>query len=139
MTAIALELVLPWPAPPLRQNDRGHWAKHAGLKKAVRRFCWANTKTWIHDQPEQAYALRRAAANGDLVAETVWTVTDNRRRDAENIAPTGKAALDGICEALGIDDTHTVIHRTQQRIQRGPQQAVAIRLLVEAPADRTAP
>jgi len=48
---------------------------------------------------------RKAGANGDLI-EFAYHPPDNRRRDAQNMPHMLKAAIDGMSDAMGRDDSN---------------------------------
>lgn len=96
-----LSIVMPWPNPALSPNSRQHFQYVAKLKKAARL---------------QAFALAREAGAHKLQFPRgerlmVWIVgyaQDRRRRDADNLLSSMKGALDGLADALGIDDRRFV-------------------------------
>ena len=96
------ELILPWPDRALHPNSRGHWSKRAKAAKSARdggallalQAGWHQAKlpegrlhVWIDGYP-----------------------TDKRRRDADGLLSSLKPWLDGIADALGIDDRRFVPH-----------------------------
>lgn len=93
----AVSVVLPWPDKALSQNSRVHWSRRARATKAARAYtgwaiieasCWTSKPKW-----------RRAA-----VALT-FCPPDKRRRDLQNCIGSAKALVDGIADAIGIDDS----------------------------------
>ncbi|MGW5647535.1 hypothetical protein [Saccharopolyspora sp. NPDC003762] len=85
-------LALPFERPPLTANQRLHWRTRADLTRMVRKT---------------AATLARAAkvpALGRCAVRLVWTVTDRRRRDADNLVPTLKACADGLVDAGVVAD-----------------------------------
>ncbi len=84
-----------WPSRGLWQNARPHWAQRA---KAAR----------IARQEACGEALLRGAAKikGHAAYRVVVTFfpPDNRKRDPHNFPATAKAYLDGLADALGVDD-----------------------------------
>lgn len=84
-----------WPARPLWQNVHCHWAQKARAVSAAR-------------AEAHAEALLRGTAN--IRGADAYTVRcdfyppDRRKRDFQNMPATVKAHLDGIAEALGVDD-----------------------------------
>jgi crossover junction endodeoxyribonuclease RusA len=71
----------------LTSNQRLHWAKKAKATKAIRDAAIVMTK-YTKVRPMQRATL-----------EVVVTWPDKRRRDAENIQPSAKAAIDGCVDA----------------------------------------
>lgn len=86
-------LWLPYATPPLTANQRMHWAAKARLTADIRRA---------------AMLLARAAKlprSVDHVTVALhYTPRDRRRRDADNLVPTLKAACDGLVDAGLVDD-----------------------------------
>jgi Holliday junction resolvase RusA-like endonuclease len=89
---------LPFPAPELNPNRcKGkHWASTAALRKSAR---------------EAATLLTRQASRGvtfpmghEVSLKVVFVQPDRRRRDRDNLLAAIKQNLDGVAEALGIDD-----------------------------------
>jgi crossover junction endodeoxyribonuclease RusA len=91
---------LDWPAPGLSPNARLHWSRKSRLIKSARKAAWAS----VLEARGRANALR-----GERLHLT-WTFCppDRRRRDADNIIASLKAAADGISDALGFDDSKFV-------------------------------
>jgi hypothetical protein len=78
----------------LTSNTKAHWATKARHTKVIRDMAWIMAK-------HQRVQLMPAAT---LEVVTKWP--DHRVRDAENIAPTSKAAIDGCVDAgLLTDDS----------------------------------
>jgi len=98
-------LWLPWRRPPLTFNQRTHHMVQYRLKQQVK----------------QAVVLLARSQQiphlSAITAELVWLKGDNRRADADNIAPTLKPALDGLVAAgvLDDDDSDHVL-RTSTRV-----------------------
>ena len=89
---------LPFPDPRLFPNRKN--GKH-----------WSATKTVKDMQHNQAYIITKQAANGlvlrdgDIPLSLLFLTPDNRKRDADNMLAASKALLDGMAQALGIDDS----------------------------------
>lgn len=97
-TTLTMSLDLPWPGPDLSPNRRHHWATVARAKKSYRARC---------------AAIARQAGVGCLPpGQTRLTVCltffppDRRPRDLDNMLASMKAGLDGLSDAIGIDDRH---------------------------------
>lgn len=87
-------LVLPWPPKELSPNARVHWAQRARRAKAYRRACYWLAKAHGH----------RPAADGRLCVVVEFVPPDRRARDRDNMLASIKAGLDGVAEALGVND-----------------------------------
>lgn len=86
-------LSLPWPDKSLHPNARVHWAKRAKATKIARiEAAWATKAAYLRVDP-------------GLVPMTItFFPPDNRRRDRDGMISAIKAQLDGIADALGVDD-----------------------------------
>ena len=101
--------------PPLSMNDRMHWAQKAKVAKTLREVSCALTRQ------------ERIAVTAPIVIDLVWIVTDNRRRDADNPAATRKHVVDGVCDALGVDDDWRVVSGGV-RIEKGSEAGVWVEI-----------
>lgn len=97
---------LSFPAPELMQNRReGHHWRYAHEAKVAQRqeaYLLARqviTQSGFETQPNARYRV-----------EMVFCPPDNRRRDVSNLHAAMKAALDGIAEAMEIDDSAFTEH-----------------------------
>lgn len=131
MTAATASLILPWPAKELSPNARVH---HHAKSKAVKAY------------REGAYWLTRARDLSVPDSEEVFLLIDfyppdKRRRDLDNMLSAFKAGLDGIADALEVNDHRfsLVIRRRAPRkggeiVVRmfGPQAEVNASLMLEA-------
>lgn len=96
------EIFLPWPDKRLSPNARYHWAQVARAKKAAKRT---------------AHHLVLEAGIGKINATAVnvklsFYPPSKRHYDADNLIASHKAALDGISDAIGIDDSKFIISAT---------------------------
>ena len=94
------QIELPWPSRLLWSNVRSHWRKKAAAK--------AKSK---HDACVVALAagLRKGTMQPPVYLRFEFHPPDNRRRDLHNMPETQKAAIDGIQDALGIDDSRFIV------------------------------
>jgi hypothetical protein len=88
-------ITLPWPAQPLWPNRHQHWAKVHACRKAQ--------KKWAARACEEAGVMSTSAAKVRL--EISAYPPDRRRFDNDNLVASLKAAIDGIAEFLGVDDS----------------------------------
>ena len=87
-------VILPWPPKELSPNATLHWAKKAKYKKAYRHTCWALTLE----------AKLTADGLGKIPILITFYPPDKRHRDADNMVASIKAGLDGVADALKIND-----------------------------------
>lgn len=88
------EIRLPWPPTVLSPNSRDHWSRLARAKKIYREACWAATL-------EQKAAVRPDAR---LRTELLFYRPTRREMDHDNLLARMKAGLDGVADALRIND-----------------------------------
>lgn len=106
-------IVLPWPHKDLSPNARVHRMAKAKVAKEYRAACrWLAASERIDDMAAQ------------LHLSITFCPPDARHRDLDNMLAAIKAGLDGIADAIGVDDRHwsLSIHRGEQT----PGGAVAI-------------
>lgn len=94
--AAVLRVKLPWPGPDLSPNARAHWRKAAAAKKRYRAIC-------------ALIARQQGAVVGCMLAERLrvcmtFVPPDRRRRDLDNLIAAMKSGLDGLADAMGVDD-----------------------------------
>lgn len=103
---MALELTLPWPPSKLSPNARHHWAEVMRAKKAYRTACYV-----VASQPTMSFqgvpvvgqlALAMPRTRISLAVE--FQPPDRRRYDRDNLVARLKAGIDGVAQALGVDD-----------------------------------
>lgn len=89
------QIFLPWPSSKLSPNSRQHWASLARAKREYRHDCfWAARK----------HGAEHSSAESLTVKITIHP-PDARRRDTDNILASLKSGLDGVADAIGIDDS----------------------------------
>lgn len=85
---------LPWPPKELSPNSRAHWRKVHKAKKVMR--------TSAHILALEA--KMRAPAEGDIVIQLTMHPPVRRGHDRDNSLARCKALLDGIADALRVND-----------------------------------
>jgi len=94
-----MTVTLPWPPRELFPNSRVHWGARARAAKAYRHACWALAKEAGIVAPDS----ERIHLFVDFVPP------DRRRRDVDNCVAAMKSGLDGLADALGVDDSRFVL------------------------------
>jgi len=93
---LSFSVTLPWPSKSLSPNARLHWASKAKATKSAREAAfWL---TW-----EAIGGRRPGWARAKLEIE--FCPPDARRRDIQNFIGSLKAPVDGIADALGVNDS----------------------------------
>ncbi len=90
------EVWLPWPDKALSPNSRVHWAVKAAAVKEYRELGYALAL--------QA-GMRRDWPEGPLWVWATGFPADRRRRDSDNLFASMKGCVDGIAQAMGVDDS----------------------------------
>ncbi len=93
-----IAISLAWPPSELLPNSRVHWAVRARKAKNARTVAaWTAREAGIRPgDPDIPQALKVTA---------VFSPPDNRRRDVDGMLSSIKSYLDGISDAIGIDDS----------------------------------
>lgn len=91
-----LRVVLPWPHRGLSPNARCHWAVKRKLVLTARRTAHAET----FSKAEGC----RAVPIGRIGYRISFYPPDRRARDEDNLIASMKSSLDGIAQALRVDD-----------------------------------
>lgn len=97
-----MKIILPWPDAKLNPNrSKGmHWASTTALRKSAR--------TSAGFLAHQAMAADRGSLRGspDTLPLTITFVQPDRRaRDRDNLLAALKPSLDGVADALGVNDS----------------------------------
>lgn len=107
-------ITLPWPSSKLNPNQsKGrHWASTSTLRKKSRQDAFIAT-------PAGAKAMM--ATDGDIGMRITFMQPDNRARDRDNLLAASKPAIDGIADALGVNDArfNPVVIRRGYSIKNG--------------------
>lgn len=90
----ATAFTLPWPLTKLSPNARTHWAERARLAKVFRKACYL---TALSQGAKKIQADR-------LAVHLVFVPPNRRERDWDNLIASMKAGLDGLSDAIGVDD-----------------------------------
>ena len=112
-----MKITLPWPARQLSPNARLHWAKRNMHRKSARDYAALTAKI--------ALCGKKLQFTSAFVA-IEFSPPDRRRRDIDNMLSSLKPALDGVAEAIGIDDSKWSIS-----IKRADDFAGEVRLHIE--------
>ena len=96
-----LEIILPFPHKNLSPNSRKHWCVVAKHKKQERETAFYITKESMH-------GVSYTPNNNGYVNLIITFQPEPRRSrgDIDNYFASLKAAIDGISDAIGIDDKH---------------------------------
>lgn len=92
-----MTITLPWPPAILSPNQRPHWSAKSRAAASYRAECFWSTKA------AQTGLLPLKQAPLDL--RVIFCAPNTRKRDRDNLLASIKAGLDGMAQALGIDDS----------------------------------
>jgi len=93
-----MKIDLPWPPQETHPNCRKHWAVKMRAVRNYRRNCHVATMVQLHSKSH-------AVPAGDLQLTLTFHPKTNRKRDIDNLIAQMKAGLDGVADALKIDDS----------------------------------
>lgn len=93
-------IILPWPDKRLSPNARVHHMERGRVGKS------AKTAAYYLARIAMAQGHVKVPEDRPLPVLIEFCPPDSRVRDADNMLSSGKHALDGIAEAIGVDDAH---------------------------------
>jgi len=99
-----MTVTLGWPSRALSPNARSHWAALARAKKAARKEGYITT--WMSQTRGTPYLSLDGAAS--ISIQVTFIPPGSRRRDLDNLIASIKPHLDGISDAIGIDDSRWI-------------------------------
>ena len=105
-----------WPPRELSPNVRIHWATKARAVKKYRRDCCLLAKG----------AKLVVDWDGDIHVHLAFLPPTNRRRDKDNLQASMKAGLDGLADALGVNDSRFYVYSTIGLCRKGGAVIVAL-------------
>lgn len=122
-----IAVTLPWPSAKLNPNrsNGGHWSSTSALRKSAR----AQAQMLVAGVM-QACSVARGAA-GPLALTITFIQPDRRARDRDNLLAALKPSLDGVADALGVNDAQfePVLLRREYGAKPG-----AVRIEIARPA-----
>lgn len=112
-------VMLPWPDKVLSPNARVHWSKKAEAAKGYRQLSNVLTRRAMGGA-----ALQGQAAHLDIV----FCPPTHTRRDLDNCLSSIKSGLDGIADAIRIDDSRWSLGLSWGGVVKGGAVRIAIRV-----------
>lgn len=91
-----MTVMLGWPPKKLNPNARTHHHELARVKKLYRHGCYFTAL--------QAAGVRRWSEPGDIRLHMVFVPPTRHHRDEDNLISMMKAGLDGLADALKVND-----------------------------------
>ncbi len=99
-----MTVTLGWPSRALSPNARTHWATLARAKKAARYEGWRAATGMVVRLPVAVVVGTPVS----LRIQVTFHPPNARRRDLDNCIASIKPHLDGISDAIGIDDSRWI-------------------------------
>lgn len=96
-----IEFTLPWPPRDLSPNARIHWSRRSKLTRKSRADACLITRMAMRNSPPITSEL--------VKVHMAFMPPDRIKRDGHNLAGAMKGAIDGIADALGVDDSRFVV------------------------------
>jgi crossover junction endodeoxyribonuclease RusA len=115
-----ITLELPWPDKALSPNARPHWARLA----AARRY--AHTEGLVATKQALAGRAYTPPDSGPITVALTFCPKVARVRDRDNFQAACKAYLDGIAQALGVNDSRFYVVSDWGEKRRGGAVVVTI-------------
>ena len=91
---------LPFPDASLFPNRKNgkHWTATSAAKDAQKNDAYMLTKQAMQEQPS-------SFGEADIPLSLVYLTPDKRKRDLDNMLAASKSLIDGMAQALGVDDS----------------------------------
>ena len=105
-----MKVILPWPDRKLSPNARVHWAQKSKAAKVARNTALA--LSW------DAFG-KVVDWEGDVHVQLDFYPPSKRRYDLDNAIAAMKSSLDGIADALSVDDSRFCLHTKMHAEVRG--------------------
>lgn len=102
-------ILLPWPPKELWPNRRAHYHEKARVAKAYRKDCG-----WLTHQAEPT-----VPDEGPIPVRITFCPPDKRARDLDNMVAAIKPHLDGVADALHVNDARFVLTIERGHVQKG--------------------
>jgi crossover junction endodeoxyribonuclease RusA len=91
-----MQVTLPWFPKQLSPNARVHWGTKAKYQRVYRTECWAQTR--------QALGLVNLKGEFPVTLTITFVPPSRRHYDLDNCVAAIKSGLDGVADALQVND-----------------------------------
>ena len=91
-----MSVVLGWPPKKLNPNVKSHHIELSRVKKLYRHACYFTAL--------QTAGVSKWTIDGGIRAHLVFVPPSRHHRDEDNLIAAMKAGLDGLADALGVND-----------------------------------
>jgi len=109
-------IILAWPSADLSPNSRCHWSKKAKAAKAARQAAGWATKA----------AGESVTDDGHIALRILFYPPSKRRFDLDGLLSRLKSALDGVADALGVDDNRFGLTIERREVVKGGRVEISI-------------
>lgn len=117
-------ITLDWPPSQLSPNARAHYRVKAPITRDYLAHASNATRVACHD-----FGLRDSIdteSDDTITLDINFYPPDARRRDLDNMLASIKAGLDGVAEALGVDDRRFALRLTRCEPVKGGRVCVTL-------------
>ena len=109
-------IILQWPSSDLSPNSRCHWAKKAKAAKAARQAAgWATKAAGV-----------RIKGSGAIDLHILFYPPNKRRFDLDGLLSRLKSSLDGVADALNVDDNRFTLMIERREAVKGGEVRIRI-------------
>lgn len=98
-------VIFPWPPKTLSPNGRPHFMVLAQAKKAYRAACKREALSQGLIAPKAPCGPVSGLAGSKLAVHLTFYPPNKARRDLDNCLAAMKSGLDGLADAIGVDDS----------------------------------
>lgn len=113
-------ITLPWPPKELSPNARVHFHRKASFAKTYREYAYWTAKM------DLALATAAQAIEGEVSIRIDFHPPDARKRDLDNMLASVKSGLDGMADAIEVNDNRFALHLHRQAPKKDGQVVVSI-------------
>jgi crossover junction endodeoxyribonuclease RusA len=125
-------LVLPWPDKKLSPNARQHWAQRSSAVKRARSQAYLLARGAMSHPGESWDKLLQAKEGDQINIRLTFEPPARYRYDIDNLVARMKSNLDGIADAIGIDDYQFRLERPAMGDPHKPHGRVMVTLELQA-------
>ena len=131
MPSSRVGLCLPWPDKKLSPNARQHWAQRSAAVKRARSQAYLLARGSM-TQPGEAWApLQQAGTDDQINVRLTFEPPARYRYDIDNLVARMKSSLDGIADAIGVDDYNFRLERPVMADPHKPHGRVMVTLEIQ--------
>jgi len=131
MPSSRVGLCLPWPDKKLSPNARQHWAQRSAAVKRARSQAYLLARGSM-TQPGETWApFQQAGTDDQINVRLTFEPPARYRYDIDNLVARMKSSLDGIADAIGVDDYNFRLDRPVMADPHKPHGRVMVTLEIQ--------